>query len=153
MLSSNKQGVAADVQVVNKERSINGTIKLSNKHGVVTDIGFANKENGVNGTVKGQPLAMSKPKASSTSPGADQIAEASRRPPHPDSKYLNQILSVPKMDEWSGIDDQEWLFGSKSTLVRKPDMCLDEVNDNRVWSEALQIDSADVCALPYVIPY
>ncbi|XP_016444891.2 uncharacterized protein LOC107770135 [Nicotiana tabacum] len=153
MLSSNKQGVAADVQVVNKERSINGTIKLSNKHGVVTDIGFANKENGVNGTVKGQPLAMSKPKASSMSPGVDQIAEASKRPPHPDSKYLNQILSVPKMDEWSGIDDQEWLFGSKSTLVRKPDMCLDEVNDNRVWSEALQIDSADVCALPYVIPY
>ncbi|CAN4095741.1 unnamed protein product [Withania somnifera] len=184
MLSSNKQGVVTDIQVINKE--LNGAIKLSNKHRVATDIEMGNKErgingtsklpnnpgvpidievgnkeHGVNGTIKGQPLTMSKPKtlsvskssASSMSLGADQIAEASKRPPHPDSKYLNQILSVPKMDEWSEFDDQEWLFGSKSTHIRNPDMCLDEVKNHRVWSEALQIDSADVCALPYVIPF
>ncbi|KAL3321573.1 hypothetical protein AABB24_039271 [Solanum stoloniferum] len=186
MLSSHKQGVTTDIQVINQEQNLNGTIKLSNKHrfatdiemgnkecgvngtiklpnkhGVATDIEVGNKERRVNGTIKGQPLTMSKPKtlaqskpkASSMSPGADHIAEASKRPPHPDSKYLNQMLSVPKMDEWSGFDDQEWLLGSKSTLVRKPDMCLDEVKDHQVWSEALQIDSADVFALPYVIPY
>ncbi|XP_060173868.1 uncharacterized protein LOC132604391 [Lycium barbarum] len=158
---SNKHGVATDIEMRNNECEVNSTIKLSNKHGVATDIEVGNRERGVNGTMKGQPLAMSKPKtlaiskpkASSMSPGADQIAEASKRPPHPDSKYLNQILSVPKMDEWSGFDDQNWLFGSKSNLVRKPDMCHDEVMDNRVWSEPLQIDSADVYALPYVIPY
>ncbi|KAJ8561194.1 hypothetical protein K7X08_027384 [Anisodus acutangulus] len=149
---SNKHGVATDIQVINKEQNLNDAIKLSNKHGVATDIEVGNKECGANGTIKSQPLAVSKPKAPSVSPGADQIAEASKKP-HPDSKYLNQILSVPKMDEWSGFDDQEWLFGSKSTLVRKPDMCLDEVKDNHVWSEPLQINSADVYALPYVIPY
>ncbi|XP_055813571.1 uncharacterized protein LOC129883046 [Solanum dulcamara] len=186
MLSSDKQGGATDIQVINKEQSLNGTIKLfnkhrvatdiemgnkvrgvngtiksPNKHGVATDFEVGNKERGVNGTIKGQTLTMSKPKTmalfkpktSSMSPGADHIAETSKRPPHPDSKYLNQILSVPKMDEWSGFDDQEWLFGSKSTLVRKPDVCLDEVKDHRVWSEALRIESADVYALPYVIPY
>uniref|UniRef100_A0A3Q7JE96 Uncharacterized protein n=1 Tax=Solanum lycopersicum TaxID=4081 RepID=A0A3Q7JE96_SOLLC len=186
MLSSHKQGVTTDIQVINKEQSLNGAIKLSNKHRVATDIEMGNKELGVNGTIKlpnkhgvatdievgnkecrvngtikGQPLTMSKPKtlvqskpkASSMSPGADHIAEASKRPPHPDSKYLNQILSVPKMDGWSGFDDQEWLLGSKSNLVRKPDVCLDEAKDHQVWSEALQIDSADVFALPYVIPY
>ncbi|KAK4354903.1 hypothetical protein RND71_027097 [Anisodus tanguticus] len=157
---SNKHGIATDIEMGNKEREVNGTIKLSNKHGVATNIEVGNKERGVNGTIKGQPLAMSKPKtlaiskpkAPSVSPGADQIAEASKRP-HPDSKYLNQILSVPKMDEWSGFDDQEWLLRNESTLVRKPDTYLDEVKDNWVWSEALQIDSADVYALPYVIPY
>ncbi|XP_049397695.1 uncharacterized protein LOC125861849 isoform X3 [Solanum stenotomum] len=157
----NKHRVATDIEMGNKERGVNGTIKLPNKHGVATDIEVGNKERRVNGTIKGQPLTMSKrktlaqskPKASSMSPGADHIAEASKRPPHPDSKYLNQILSVPKMDEWSGFYDQEWLLGSKSTLVRKPDVCLDEVKDHQVWSEALQIDSADIFALPYVIPY
>ncbi|KAM3289259.1 myb-like protein X [Capsicum chacoense] len=200
-----KHGVATDIEVGNKERGANGTIKgqplaMSNpktsmspgadqiaeaskrphpdskylnqilsvpkmdeeyKHGVATDIEVGNKERGANGTIGGQPLTMSKPKtsalpklkASSVSPGADEIAEASKRPPHPDSKYLNQILSVPKMEEWSGFDDQEWLFGSKSTPVRKPNAYPDEVKDHRVWSEALQIDSADVCALPYVLPY
>uniref|UniRef100_A0A0V0HLM3 Putative ovule protein n=2 Tax=Solanum chacoense TaxID=4108 RepID=A0A0V0HLM3_SOLCH len=158
---SNKHRVATDIEMGNKEPGVNGTIKLPNKHGVATDIEVGNKERRVNGTIKGQPLTMSKrktlaqskPKASSMSPGADHIAQASKRPPHPDSKYLNQILSVPKMDEWSGFYDQEWLLGSKSTLVRKPDVCLDEVKDHQVWSEALQIDSADVFALPYVIPY
>ncbi|XP_049366913.1 uncharacterized protein LOC125831766 isoform X1 [Solanum verrucosum] len=101
-----------------------------------------------------KPLSSVKARASSIIPGADQIAEASKRPPHPDSKYLSQILSVPEMDDWSGFDDQEWLSGSKRTLPKSTEMCLDEVKkEHCVWSEALQIDSADVCALPYVIPY
>ncbi|CAN4104597.1 unnamed protein product [Withania somnifera] len=158
---SNKHRVATDIEMVNKEHGINGTIKLPNKHGVSTDIEVGNKEHGVNGTIKGQPLtiskpkalSVSKPKASSMSAGADHIAEASKRPPHSDSKYLNQMLSVPKMEKWSGFNDEEWLSGGKSTHVRNPEICLDEVKYHRVWSEALQIDSADVCALPYVIPY
>uniref|UniRef100_A0A3Q7GK72 Uncharacterized protein n=1 Tax=Solanum lycopersicum TaxID=4081 RepID=A0A3Q7GK72_SOLLC len=101
-----------------------------------------------------KPLSSVKAKVSSLIPGADQNAEASKRPPHPDSKYLSQILSVPVMDDWSGYDDQEWLSRSKRTLPKSTEMSLDEVNkEHCVWSEALQIDSADVCALPYVIPY
>ncbi|XP_047268685.1 uncharacterized protein LOC107871283 isoform X2 [Capsicum annuum] len=102
-----------------------------------------------------KPSFSVKAKASPVIPGADQIAETSKKPPHPDSKYLSQILSVPKVDDWSGYDDQEWLLsGSKRTRPKSAETCLDEVSQEHcVWSEALQIDSADVCALPYVIPY
>nr|GEU59827.1 cysteine-rich repeat secretory protein 12-like [Tanacetum cinerariifolium] len=34
-------------------------------------------------------------------------------PPHPDTKYLSQILSVPKPDQLCGDDDLEWLFNCK----------------------------------------
>lgn len=44
ILSSDKQGVATDFQVINKEQSLNGSIKLSNKHGVATDIVVGNME-------------------------------------------------------------------------------------------------------------
>nr|GEX85316.1 ribonuclease H-like domain, reverse transcriptase, RNA-dependent DNA polymerase [Tanacetum cinerariifolium] len=35
------------------------------------------------------------------------------KPPHPDTKYLSQILSVPKPDQLCGDDDLEWLFNRK----------------------------------------
>ncbi|KAK6161700.1 hypothetical protein DH2020_005081 [Rehmannia glutinosa] len=82
----------------------------------------------------------------------DPMAEASRRPPHPDSKYLAEVLTVPKMADWSENDEQDWLFSEKGPS--RPKLESFGVNDNlRVWSEAIHIDSADVCALPYVIPY
>ncbi|KAI8538110.1 hypothetical protein RHMOL_Rhmol09G0076900 [Rhododendron molle] len=91
-------------------------------------------------------------KKSSGIPPADQILEASKKPPHPDSKYLDQVLSVPKLKEWSDFDDQEWLFSSRNgRSSEKPDAGSSEIP--RVWAEALRIESADVCALPYVIPY
>lgn len=76
-----------------------------------------------------------------------------KKPPHPDTKYLNQILSVPKLDEWCGFDDQEWLFNNKTgrPVSKKPELH-DQVQV-QVWSEAKHIESVDVCALPYVIPY
>ncbi|XP_057783666.1 uncharacterized protein LOC131001321 [Salvia miltiorrhiza] len=83
----------------------------------------------------------------------DHTAEASRRPPHPDSKYLTQILAVPTVGDWSEDDDQEWLF-SKKGPPNKPELESVGVNEElQVWSEAVHIESADVCALPYVIPY
>nr|XP_016487992.1 PREDICTED: glutamic acid-rich protein-like [Nicotiana tabacum] len=126
----------------------------SSKQEVATDIKVENKKHKVNGGIEGQPLCSAEAKASSIIPGAeDQIAEASKRPPHPDSKYLSQILAVPKVDDWSGFDDQEWLL-SERTPAKKTETCPDEVNkEHWVWSEALQIEAADVCALPYVIPY
>ncbi|XP_071690213.1 uncharacterized protein [Rutidosis leptorrhynchoides] len=76
-----------------------------------------------------------------------------KKPPHPDTKYLNQILSVPKLDEWCGFDDQEWLLSNKTDrpVSKKPNM--EELQVHQVWSEAKHIESVDVCALPYVIPY
>nr|GEX28775.1 ribonuclease H-like domain, reverse transcriptase, RNA-dependent DNA polymerase [Tanacetum cinerariifolium] len=35
------------------------------------------------------------------------------KPPHPDTKYLSQILSVLKPDQLCGDDDLEWLFNRK----------------------------------------
>ncbi|XP_009594587.1 uncharacterized protein [Nicotiana tomentosiformis] len=126
----------------------------SSKQEVATDVKVENKKHKVNGGIEGLPLFSAEAKASSIIPGADQIAEASKRSPHPDSKFLSQILAVPKVDDWSGFDDQEWLLGSKRTPAKKAETCPDEVNkEHWVWSEALQIEAADVCALPYVIPY
>nr|GFA71090.1 hypothetical protein [Tanacetum cinerariifolium] len=70
------------------------------------------------------------------------------KPPHPDTKYLSQILSVPKPDQWCGEDDQEWLFNRKEG--KKPPA---EDPQVQVWSEAKHIESVDAWALPYVIPY
>ncbi|KAL8525279.1 hypothetical protein ACS0TY_014782 [Phlomoides rotata] len=83
----------------------------------------------------------------------DLIAEASRRPPHPDSKYMLEVLTVPKMEEWSENDDQDWLV-SKKSCSRKPNVGPIGVKEYPpVWSETVHIESADVYALPYVIPY
>ncbi|KAI3746930.1 hypothetical protein L6452_09372 [Arctium lappa] len=84
-------------------------------------------------------------------------AEASMRPPHPDTKYLKQILAVPKMEQWSGLDDQEWLSNSsKDDPHFKKTTRDDALQDNKeleVWSVAKHLESVDICALPYVIPY
>lgn len=82
----------------------------------------------------------------------DLIAEASRRPPHPDSKNMVEVLRVPKLEDWSENDDQEWLFCNKGRS--KPKVGPIGVKEGPpVWSEAVHIESADVYALPYVIPY
>ncbi|KAJ0092067.1 hypothetical protein Patl1_26071 [Pistacia atlantica] len=85
---------------------------------------------------------------------ADQIAEVSMNPPHPDSKYLNQILSVPKREELSKDHDLEWLIHGSDSQLQKPKV-ISPGNDEmpEVWAEAMRIESADVCALPYVIPF
>lgn len=80
--------------------------------------------------------------------------EASVKPPHPDSKYLNQILSVPKLEDcFDDFDNQVWLFNSDCVQSKKPKVGSPEVGGTQVWAEALQIESADVTVLPYVIPF
>ncbi|KAL4386783.1 hypothetical protein GQ457_09G016300 [Hibiscus cannabinus] len=90
----------------------------------------------------------------SASAQANQIDAVSLRPPHPDSKYLSQVLSVPEMEEWFDFDEQSWLFHSNEYQSKKPKVGFSDIDESpQVWAEALQIESADVCALPYVIPY
>ncbi|XP_031404376.1 RNA-binding protein 25-like isoform X1 [Punica granatum] len=78
------------------------------------------------------------------------------RPPHPDSKHLDEILSrVPRMEELPELDDdQSWLFHSNCEDSKKPKWGhrVDDVT-SQVWGESLHIESADIYALPYVIPY
>lgn len=113
--------------------------------------GEINKEHKINGTVKVQPSTVISMRMSAPlEPLVD--CEASNRPPHPDSIRLNQLLSIPKMEEWSDFDDQEWLFSSNS-IHSKPTAPDAAAETTQVWSEALRIESADVIALPYVIPF
>ncbi|KAE9610458.1 hypothetical protein Lalb_Chr07g0186821 [Lupinus albus] len=144
----------------------------SGSPGVVTSVEVDNKERKINGFVKAPPFAASSTKAQiATAPTVaateaparpphpdakflSQLTEASAKPPHPDTKYLSQVYSVPKMDAWSEFDDQEWLLGSSGSEERKRVVKSSEVGDTRqVWAEALHIETADIYALPYVVPY
>lgn len=98
------------------------------------------------------------PSVSSTSLSTPRVkskenGESSQKPTHPDAKYLSKILTVPKMNDLPDFDDQEWLFSSDSQ-GKKPKTVTSGVDGSpQVWDRALRIDSADICALPYVIPY
>nr|GEX38760.1 zinc finger, CCHC-type [Tanacetum cinerariifolium] len=61
------------------------------------------------------------------------------KPPHPDTKYLSQILSVLKPNQLCGDDDLEWLFNRKEG--KKPPV---EDPQVQLWSEAKHIESVGV---------
>ncbi|MFQ6645720.1 hypothetical protein Gotur_019090 [Gossypium turneri] len=126
----------------------------SNSHGAGTGLKVNAKEHKLNGTNEAQVLSVSPATHLSASAQASQMDEVCKKPPHPDSKYLSQVLSVPEMEEWSDFDDQSWLFHSNGSQSKKPKVGFSKIDEApQVWAEALQIESTDVCALPYVIPY
>ncbi|KAI3798178.1 hypothetical protein L1987_33447 [Smallanthus sonchifolius] len=104
-------------------------------------------------TNKPLPISSTKP----SQPLHNSKTKESIRPPHPDTKYLKQILAVPELTQWSGLDNQEWLFSSKDYPHFKEkagkNIFLHDNKEVEVWSEAKQLESVDICALPYVIPY
>lgn len=133
---------------------------ISGRQGPLNNLKVDAKERKINGIIEPQAISVSTTQPPSipttksllTTPQVDKKADVSRKQPHPDSKYLSEVLTVPKMKEWSDFDDQEWLFQGSDSLSKKPKMgSFDETP--QVWSEVLRIESADVCALPYVIPY
>ncbi|KAJ6751351.1 hypothetical protein OIU85_001844 [Salix viminalis] len=117
----------------------------------------------INGLIEAQALSISSTtqllsvslmKPFHSTAQTDQIAEVSRKQPHPDSKYLPEVLAVPKMEDCSDFEGQEWLFQSANSQEKKPEVGFSGVEKTPlVWSEALHIESGDVYALPYVIPY
>ncbi|KAF6140163.1 hypothetical protein GIB67_028969 [Kingdonia uniflora] len=115
-------------------------------HGGINSLKVGGKfEKVTNGVVECQ---LSSVKA--TRPSSAASGETSAKKPHPDSKYLSKILSVPSMEEWSDFDDQDWLFSNDP----KPKTVSSGVEDTvNVWDKAQWIESAEVFALPYVIPY
>ncbi|XP_042517613.1 putative uncharacterized protein DDB_G0271982 [Macadamia integrifolia] len=153
--TSDRQGLPNNFKSENKERKVNGIIDVQPASVCSTkELPAAQaNENGEGSTRPPHPTSVCSTKELPAVP-ANENGEASTRPPHPDLRYLSQILSVPKMEEWSEFDDQEWLFSSDSLQSKKPKVGSSVVNETpQVWAEALQIESADVCALPYVIPY
>lgn len=136
------------------DRCQTSALSSSDSQGAAVNLKADSKECKVNGMTVSQPLSVSTAKPLFTTAQADQITEASVKPPHPDTKYLSQVLSIPKVEEWSDFDDQGWLFNSSDSQMKKPKLG-SFMNDEMpcVWAEAMRIESADVCALPYVIPY
>ncbi|CAL9150815.1 uncharacterized protein LOC103992581 isoform X1 [Musa acuminata AAA Group] len=108
-----------------------------------------NKEHKINGIAEAQPSLSGLTHLVAAKKGAAGKVDTS---PHPDSMYLNQVYSIPIVDEWPEYDDQEWLFSS-CHLQQKPKSKLGGNEVRQVWSEALKIEQEDVVALPYVVPY
>ncbi|KAK8967060.1 hypothetical protein KSP40_PGU009577 [Platanthera guangdongensis] len=107
-----------------------------------------NNEKKINGTGKSHLQAIDgRPPADR---GPLENGDVALRSPHPDSKYLPHIYTVPKTEEMSEIDDMDWLFNCCDSR-QKPTPKHEHAP--LVWAEALWIDSADVLALPYVVPF
>ncbi|XP_052165344.1 uncharacterized protein LOC127782260 [Oryza glaberrima] len=100
-----------------------------------------------NGVTGSHHLKEPKTSVSSSNHGSSQV---SPKLPHPDAKYLGQVYSIPAMDDWSKCIDQSWLL-SRGSVDWKSEI-LEAAESPRVWAEARLIDSADVVALPYVVP-
>lgn len=121
----------------------------------------ANKEdrkiNGVAETWPPPPISSSVNMQSSTSQANSLLVKAPLvKPPHPDSKYLDEILDrVPRTEELPELDDdQGWLFDANSEYSMKSERNSTVVGEMpQVWGESLHIGSADIYALPYVVPY
>ncbi|KAJ1269279.1 hypothetical protein BS78_07G199200 [Paspalum vaginatum] len=69
---------------------------------------------------------------------------------HPDTKYLSQVHSIPSPPDFSEYIDQGWLF-SEDNIERKTGT-FEAAESCQVWSDAQLIGTADVIALPYVVP-
>ena len=128
---------------------------IHERQGTASKCGVDIKERRINGLRGPERPGVFSTRPTSSSLQVNEKSEPSVKPPHPDSKYLSQILCVPKMVERSGNDDQEWLFNSNCLESKNPKVESSSGSEgtHEVWAEALQIESADMLALPYVIPY
>ncbi|KAK3123922.1 hypothetical protein QOZ80_8AG0638030 [Eleusine coracana subsp. coracana] len=72
------------------------------------------------------------------------------KPPHPDTKYLSQVESVPPREDISECIDQDWLFPEDH--VERKTATFEAAESHQVWSGVQLVDTAGVVALPYVVP-
>ncbi|XP_023641667.1 uncharacterized protein LOC17891830 [Capsella rubella] len=113
------------------------------------------KQHKINGFILSQELKCHSPVSSVK---VKDFGEASAiKRPHPDLECLNQILNVPKREELHGVDDdeQEWLYGQSGVklLKQRAGYANSLVETPKVWNQALRIESADILAFPYVVPF
>ncbi|KAK7318965.1 hypothetical protein RJT34_03674 [Clitoria ternatea] len=124
------------------------TRNASDRSGVTPIVKVENKECKRNGTIEIQPFSVPLNKTRTLTMPPDLVIEASAKPPHPDTKYLSQVYLVPKVEQWSDFDDQEWLFDNGVSQERKPVGKPSEVGEKpQVWAEVLHIEP-DIFALP-----
>ncbi|CAI9770660.1 unnamed protein product [Fraxinus pennsylvanica] len=168
-MAQESQGVIIKHKMDNKDSRVNGIIeteqyassstpsaslkvkenslKLAHPYSKNLSQILKSKDSQVNGLIEPKQYA-----SSSTPSASLKVKEYTGKPPHPDSKYLSQILTVPNV-EWPDFDDQEWLFGSEGSRAKMPKIASNHIEGMKVWAEAMPVKSADVIALPYVIPY
>ncbi|XP_052170227.1 uncharacterized protein LOC127786688 [Diospyros lotus] len=116
--------------------------------------GKIDQETKINGVLDAQQINACSSKPVSAPLRVKEKVEASAKLAHRDSKYLSEILSVPKVAEWLDFDDQEWLFSRDNFREEKEKGSRGLVDGTpQVWAEALTIETADITALPYVVPY
>ncbi|XP_010464349.1 PREDICTED: myb-like protein X [Camelina sativa] len=114
------------------------------------------KEHKINGFIFSQEVKCHSPVSSGKV--KESVEVSARKRPHPDLKYLDQLLNVPKREELPEVDDdeQDWLFGQSGVKLLKKqraDYTNSVVENPEVWNQALRIESADILALPYVVPF
>ena len=159
--TSGRQGAASNGIVDIKEHRLNGLVEPQRPNAGSISASSTTLQVNENGeaSAKAPLLRLQRPDAYPTRPSSTTLqvndnGEAFSKPPHPDSKYLIQILSIPKVEDLSDNDDQEWLFSSNCLLSKESKAGSPQAEGTQhVWAKALQIESADVYALPYVIPY
>ncbi|CAH8363046.1 unnamed protein product [Eruca vesicaria subsp. sativa] len=116
------------------------------------------KEVKINGFVvpgEKEKVCSLSPLAATMKAKVKENGQAPPKPPHPDLKYLDQILSVPKRELFLEVDnDEEWLYGPLGVKLKKArTYSPDSVESLQVWNQAFKIESADMLALPYVVPF
>lgn len=114
------------------------------------------KENKVNGILDTKPDCFSTIHPLPGKSLEDLLAEAAARSPHPDSKYLDELMAVPKLEELSELErDEDWLFASHRQKQKEEEGGSSTVEEEtpRIWDKAVYLESADIVSLPYVVPF
>lgn len=137
---------------------------LSDRRDSLEALKAESKENKVNGILDTKPDPISAVHPLPEKSLEDLLAEAAARSPHPDSKYLDELLAVPKLEELSELErDDDWLFARRWKKPKKEEGGSSQVEGEgsskveeetpRIWDKAVSLESADIVALPYVLPF
>ncbi|KAL0737859.1 hypothetical protein Bca4012_014069 [Brassica carinata] len=113
------------------------------------------KINGFVASEEKEKVCSLSPLAAAMKAKVKENGEASPKPPHPDLKYLDQILSVPTRELFLEVDnDEEWLYVPLGVKLKKARTYSPDSGESmQVWNQAFKIESADILALPYVVPF
>ncbi|CAO2192208.1 unnamed protein product [Urochloa humidicola] len=112
------------------------------------EIAWRNPQDGYNNVITGSNY--SEEDVASVSSSDYKRNKCYLKQTHPDTEYLSQLYSIPQAQDFSYYIDQDWLF-SQDREERKT-AAFEAAESDQVWSDAQLIDTADVIALPYVVP-
>ena len=134
-----------DEEICQRSQRITPTELLdTNTH----QIGWRESQDGYNSAITAS--RCSEEDIASVSSSGYRSNKGYREQPHPDIKYLRQLYSIPPAQDFSDFIDQDWLFSQDCEVLKAA--AFQAAESDQVWSDAQLIDTADVIALPYVVP-